>query len=186
VNLLDDPLTWLHSQPQAARASADPARWRVLEALARRAAGQAPGSALRALLAAKLEARCSAWPEAQSPAASTAASTARPNPLAELLKALPAQSELRAQSLHRRSFTRWRTARQLASLQAAPSQPVGPLNAMALLPRALAALQAASPEYLQRLLAYVGALEALVPSKPGAGEVTTSKGSRSKGRAKGA
>ena len=185
MSLLDDPLAWLHAQPQAARASAEPARWRVLEALARRAAGQASGSALRALLAAKLQARCSAWPEAQSPAASTA-STAPSNPLAELLKALPAQAELRAQSLHRRSFTRWRTARQLAPLQAAPSQPVGPLNAMALLPRALAALQAASPEYLQRLLGYVDVLEALAPSKPGAGEVATGKGSRGKGRAKGA
>ena len=182
MNLLDDPLAWLHAQPQAARASAEPARWRVLEALARRAAGQAPGSALRALLAAKLQARCSAWPEAQSPAASTAPS----NPLAELLKALPAQAELRAQSLHRRSFTRLRTSRQLAPLQAAPTQPVGPLNAMALLPRALAALQAASPEYLQRLLGYVDALEALAPSKPGAGELATGKGSRGKGRAKGA
>jgi hypothetical protein len=182
VNLLDDPLAWLHAQPQAARASADPARWRVLEALARRAAGQAPGGPVRALLADKLQARCAAWLPAQRVAPCRVIS----NPLSELLKALPALPELRAQSLHRRSFTRLRTSRQLAPLQAAPTQPVGPLNAMALLPRALAALQAASPEYLQRLLGYVDALEALAPSKPGAGELATGKGSRGKGRAKGA
>ena len=182
MSLLDNPEAWLQAQPQAASAIADPARWRVLEALARRTAAQAPGSPVRALLADKLQARCAAWLPAQRAVPSPVSS----NPLAELLKALPALPELRAQSLHRRSFTRLRTSRQLAPLQAAPTQPVGPLNAMALLPRALAALQAASPEYLQRLLGYVDALEALAPSKPGAGELATGKGSRGKGRAKGA
>ncbi len=154
-----DPQAWLQSLPASA-ACADPARWRVLQALARRASAEPPGL-LRALLAAKLEARWAAWPIRHASVPTVAQPSLSPSPLRQLIDDLPSSPELRANALHRRSFTRLRVEHRLAPLQVPPVQVVGPLNAMALLPRALKVLGEASPEYLQRLLGFLEGLAGL-------------------------
>jgi Protein of unknown function (DUF2894) len=171
-----DPLAWLQSLPRPLQGlAAQPARWRVLEALARRTAAQPPG-ALRELLAQKLESRWCLMQQAMPPAVpSTIAATppaaggSKPGPLKRLLACFPDTDhpDLRSLRLDRRSFTRLRVEHRLAPLQTPPPQPVGPLNALALVPRALAILGETSPEYLQRLLAHVDALAALAPSAGG-------------------
>ncbi len=178
-NAADDPLGWLeavrrpYAAKNAAKNAANPARWRVLQALARRAASVPPG-ALRKALAAKLQDH---WvrlhqsePTTAQPA--QAASDRTTGPLTDLLTQLsqtaapsPADqpSELRSLSLDPRGWTRLRLDHRLTQLHTPPAQALGPLNALALVPRAMAVLNACSPDYLQRLLAYIDALAALAP-----------------------
>jgi hypothetical protein len=158
----DDPLIWLQAQPQgqAARthpARTHPARWHALVALARRAA-RAEG-ALRTLLCRRLAAGVAALPGGE-PAPTRTPSAVR-QPLQALTAALNAGHpeaadgalpELRSVRSNTRDWTRLRVARRLADVPPEPSTPVGPLNAHALMPKALAQLQSLSPEYLQRLM----------------------------------
>jgi hypothetical protein len=153
----DDPLSWLQAQPQAQAARTHPARWHALVALARRAA-RAEG-ALRTLLCRRLGAGVAALPGGE-PAPTRAPSAVRP-PLQALTATLNAGHpeaadgawpELRAVRANTRDWTRLRVARRLADVPPEPSTPVGPLNAHALMPKALAQLQSLSPEYLQRLM----------------------------------
>jgi hypothetical protein len=153
----DDPLIWLQQQPEAEAARTHPARWHALVALARRAA-RAEG-ALRALLCRRLGAGVAALPGGE-PAPPRAPSSVR-QPLQALTAALNAGHpeaaagalpELRAVRSNTRDWTRLRVARRLADVPPEPSTPVGPLNAHALMPKALAQLQSLSPEYLQRLM----------------------------------
>ena len=156
-----DPLRWLQAAAPHAAAT-HPARWAGLQALARRAA--AADGRLRERLIERLQQTVAELP---APAPSTA--PPRPSRLRALLDRLgDAPPALRSQQLHQRSWTRLRVARRLAELQPAqaPSQALGPLNAMALLPRALAELGEASPEYLQRFLAFADALAALPAAAP--------------------
>jgi|GEM_PF-3217603 len=159
---LGDPLAWLRATaPQAA--TAQPARWQGLLALAGRAAS-AQGR-LRERLVERLRERLAQLPPA--PAGLDPAPVAGPlRALGELLgQQVDALPPLRSQQLHQRSWTELRVARRLAELRPAqpPSQALGPLNTLALLPRALALLGDASPEYLQRFFGYLDALEALPP-----------------------
>jgi hypothetical protein len=179
MNEGQDPCAWLQAQPRPGRA-ADPARWQVLEGLARRtAAAQGP---LRALLWGKLQQRCALLQE-PTPAAPTPAAIT-PSPLTELVAQLALDRPmLRSARVNERSWTRLRVERRLVQAQPNSAQPLGPLNALALLPRALAALNEASPEYLQRLLGYVDALAALAPAGAAEGEPTPA---RKKPRTRGA
>jgi len=179
MNERQDPCAWLQAQPRPGLA-ADPARWQVLEGLARRTAlAQGP---LRALLWRKLQARYALLQEpvaAAPPPAPTA-----PSPLTELVARLALdRPTLRSARIDERGWTRMRVERRLLQARPTSAQALGPLNALALLPRALAALNQASPEYLQRLLGYVDALAALAPAGAAGGEPTPT---RKKPRARGA
>ena len=166
MNPPQDPCAWLAAQPRTGRA-ADPARWQALTGLARRtAAAQGP---LRVLLWRRLQVRCAMLQE-PTPAPPPPAPTP-PSPLADLVAELALDRPmLRSARINERSWTRLRVERRLVQAQPTSTQPLGPLNALALLPRALAALNQASPEYLQRLLGYVDALAALAPQQAAARE----------------
>lgn len=155
---MNDPVAWLQTQPCAGTAAAEPARWAVLQGLARRAATQADGP-LRAALLSRLQERLMQWQaEAWAPAAPRhrLAPLDLPQPAAE-------PRELRAAQLDRRGWTRLRVARRLAEPVArpAPAASLGPLHTQVLLPRALELLRELSPEYLERLLGTVDQLAAL-------------------------
>lgn len=160
VEAVEHPLDWLRAQPQSG--SADPARWAVLEGLARRAE-QAP-AALRELLMQRLRARRQVL---QARAAAFEAPR-RDSALAPLLLTLTDRGELQTLQIDRRSWTRLRLERRLAEPMRAPApaQQLGPLHAQAIVPRALETLRELSPEYLQQLLAQLDGLAMLEPLVP--------------------
>ncbi|MFO1251815.1 MAG: DUF2894 domain-containing protein [Inhella sp.] len=166
----------LHQDPEAAlqahplRAHTEPARWAVLQGLARRAAQQQ--GALRAALLHKLAQRLQALPVAADGAAEAAAATAdaqpaAPSPLQALAALAPRRpDELQALQFDRRDWTRLRLSQRLSEPSAAPEAPasqLGPLHTQVLVPQALAQLRELSPEYLQRLLTQLDQLLALAP-----------------------
>jgi len=168
----------------------DPVRFRFIEALAERSAGQP--NAVQAVLAPKLaraladyQQRCSA---AQALPAPSPAEATRPGPLAELLRLLaavdvaspadaeavagsdapagllPPLAELRSLRQDRSAWTRLRVDLQMAqSLAQVPGNP-GPLNSQLLLMRALQRLQTLSPAYLQGFISHVETLQWLAES----------------------
>jgi hypothetical protein len=157
----DDPLAWLQAQDRVGTAADNPARWAVLEGLARRAAQQQ--GPLRELLFGRLRQRLAAWQSQPAPAALERLAL-RPGPLATLrAEAGQAPPELRAISQHRGTWTRLSLERRLSQSCAATPARLGPLHAEALLPRALQAMRALSPDYLQHFLAHVDALAMLPP-----------------------
>jgi hypothetical protein len=150
---LHDPLAWLQ-----ARTEPDPVRRRVLEGLARRAAGQS--GALRERLVARLVQR------AQTEAVQAAAPARTPpaRPLAELVAQLQAAGpELRHVQAHEPTWRALRLTRRLAEVSAPVPEHLGPLNSQVLMARALQELKTLSPGYLQRLLTQLDALAALAP-----------------------
>lgn len=161
----EDPLAWLQAQARAGTAAAAPARWAVLEGLARRAAGQQ--GVLRECLLERLQQRLAVWQAEPAPVA-LERQPPPPGPLAALRAetghALP---ELRAITQHRGIWTRLSLERRLSQASAAAPARLGPLHAEALLPRALEAMRALSPDYLQHFLAHVDALAMLPPSAAG-------------------
>lgn len=158
----------LHQNPEAAlqahplRAHTAPARWAVLQGLARRAAQQQ--GALRAALLHKLAARLAALP---APSAAAAPEAANSSPSLTLnLTLAPRPPELQAFVFDRRDWTRLRLAQRLDAAPApteAPNAQLGPLHTQVLVPQALAQLRELSPEYLQRLMAQLDQLMALTP-----------------------
>jgi hypothetical protein len=152
--------------------AADPARWRRIEALARRAASHT--GATRQLLDARLQALLAA------PASTTRAphpprpSAAHPGPLGSLLAALqgpasgpPGQpgeqggqppGELKVVQQHRAAWAQLRADQRVAQTQRALPDQAGPLNSQRLLHRALAQMRETSPAYLQHLMAQAEAL----------------------------
>ena len=161
----------LHQDPEAAlqahplRAHTEPARWAVLQGLARRAAQQQ--GALREALLHKLAARLAALP-APNPEAAPEAS--KPSPWRTLVLP-PRPPELQAFEFDRRDWTRLRLAQRLDAAPApaeAPNAQLGPLHTQVLVPQALAQLRELSPEYLQRLMAQLDQLMALAPGAAGA------------------
>ncbi|MBH9577242.1 DUF2894 domain-containing protein [Inhella proteolytica] len=166
----------LHQDPEAAlqahplRAHTAPARWAVLQGLARRAAQQQ--GALRAALLHKLAQRLQALPVAADGAAAATADAqpAASSPLQALAALVPSRpDELQALQFDRRDWTRLRLSQRLSEPSAAPETPasqLGPLHTQVLVPQALAQLRELSPEYLQRLLTQLDQLLALAPASP--------------------
>jgi hypothetical protein len=163
-----DPQAWLQAQLRAQQlAGADPLHEATLQGLARRAAAL-PEGALRTRLSEKLWAYCQA---PRPPAMPDGPPPLRPiaHPLQDWMAALQARcgapgEELRSLRQHRHSFGRLRLAQRLAqtpSASAAPAQSLGPLNTLALVPKALTLLQQVSPDYLERLVGYLDTLAAL-------------------------
>ena len=161
-------------------------RERVLQALAQRA-DRLPGGALHDALREALQqrhARLAARSTAGLPTVHSSAAAPAPRPgaaaLADLLAGLaPPRDTPGLMHSQRRDWAALRLERRLAAApaprDAVPVQ-IGPLNAQALLPRALQRLRELSPDYLQRLLEQVDALAALTPAEPS--EARRSKGSR--------
>lgn len=157
--LAQDPVGWLRTQAVPAGLQAA-----VLQGLARRAEQAPVGSAMRTELLRRLQRRAAAAGRLEPPSAPVRGASPLAGLLAELAPADAAAPELRALSRQRRSWAELSLQRRLQQApQRAPAAQVGPLNADALMPRALARLQALSPDYLQRLVAQVDALVALAP-----------------------
>ncbi len=161
-------------------------RQRVLQALAQRAE-RLPSGGLHDALREALRQRHARWAArgttGQPTVNSSAAAPAQRRgaaALAELLAGLPPPRDTPG-LLHsqRRDWAALRLERRLAEApaprDAVPVQ-IGPLNAQALLPRALQRLRELSPDYLQRLLEQVDALAALSPAEPA--EARKGRGSR--------
>lgn len=157
----EDPLAWLQAQARAGTAAANPARWAVLEGLARRAAGQQ--GVLREYLLERLRQRLAIWQSAPA-AAAVERQAVKPGPLAALRAETGDElPELRAVTQHRGTWTRLSLERRLSPISGSMPARLGPLHAEALLPRALQAMRGLSPDYLQHFLAHVDALAMLPP-----------------------
>jgi len=166
-------LVQLHADPEAAlqahplRAQSEPARWAVLQGLARRAAQQQ--GALRVALLHRLTERLAALPAAapQAAQAPQASASHTSSPLQALSTLAPSRpDELQALQFDRRDWTRLRLSQRLSepsSASEAPPNQLGPLHTQVLVPQALAQLRELSPEYLQRLLTQLDQLLALAP-----------------------
>lgn len=159
---------------------ADPVRFRLIEALARRAAAL-EGEARRLLdarlatLAADYEARLArpapseppATPPAPGPLAALVAqfgpqeelqappaTAATPVPLARR----PGPPELRALRQFRRTWTRLHADQRLSQSQARVPDQAGPLNSYHLVHRSLKLMRDLAPDYLHRFVSYVDTL----------------------------
>lgn len=172
-------------------ATADPLRFGLIEAMARRAARH--GGAVRARLDARLAelaaqslAVCAlpagpaaatpagpAAPPAPGPLAALVAHAAmRPapgGPLGEPPVAAPgaAPRELRSLRGFRRSWARWDAAQRLQQAKALVPAKAGPLNSHQLVHQSLCLMRAVSPEYLDHFMAHVDALLWLEGLGPG-------------------
>ncbi len=146
---------------------ADPVRFGVIEALARRAAVQQQGAARR-VLDARVASLLAAYGEAlqqqeQQQHVVVAAPTA-PAPrsgLADLLAQFadrPADRHADTLDYLRTTWSRLGAERQLAQSLATVPENAGPLNSHHLVHRALDVMRELSPDYLHRFVAYADAL----------------------------
>jgi hypothetical protein len=185
----------------------DPARFRHIEALARRAS--AHQGEVRRLLDGKLARLLAACDQAlespRSAAAQTAGQAPQRSALADLLAHLArhaddplasglagvgtaapsAATELKAVRHYRSTWSRLSVDRRMTQSLATVPENAGPLNTQRLMHQALTTMRAASPEYLYRFMSHVEALLWLdQASMPAAGTKNdTHPGSREKGRA---
>jgi len=144
----------------------DAARFRLIEAMARRSAAY-QGEARRridarlAVLVAEFGRRLDGLPQG---AAGSAAGPA-PGPLAELAARLApagaAPAELKAVRAFRRTFTRVNAQRRLTKALAQAPANAGPLNSHQLVHRSLTLMQELAPGYLAHFTRYVDALMGL-------------------------
>jgi len=146
----------------------DPVRWALLEALARRA--QAHEGQARQLLEARLNALLSAYESACPPNAQAspkpAAATPAARPMTELRAhlaqhATPPGTELKTLRYFRQTWSRIQVGLRLTQALAKEPEKAGPINSHGLVLRALKQMREASPDYLERYVAYVDALLAL-------------------------
>ena len=167
---------------------ADPARFRYLEALARRIDAQA--EPVRRLLQAKLQEGEAAYAERANCEASAPprriAAKAEASPLAQLNRALrearpEAEAAGGAEELAsaRRFRAAWDAQRALEKLDLAlahkPAQP-GPLNSHALVLQSLELMRTLSPRYLRQFVLHVETLQWLAAmGEQGAGEPPKAK-----------
>lgn len=159
-------------------AQVDPLRLRLIESLARRAAGH-EGAARRVLdeRLAVLVAACGAAldraasaggatrPQAdaapRSPLADLVASLARQAPPPPTAPARAAAIELDALPFFRRTWSRLSAEQRLAQSQAALPDNAGPLNSHHLVHRSLTLMRDLSPGYFDRFVAHADALLSL-------------------------
>lgn len=159
----------LHALRMSGAWRADPARFRMLEALAARVDAQpAP---VRRLLEARLQARVSEFAachgSAQPARKAAARAAAEVSPLAELNRALrqarpdtvvPGREELASARRFRKAWDAQRALQKLdLALARKPAQP-GPINSHALLLESLELMRAVSPQYLRHFLIHLETL----------------------------
>jgi hypothetical protein len=148
----------------------DPARFHVLESLARRAAQQP--EAVRTLLLQRLAVLMHAYAQPAEAADGTAPGRGSEprgaSPLAELARSLPRRGaegpsarvpgEADSVDYFRTTWSRLKLQRQLSRSFDRRPKNAGPLNSHRLVLEALQTMQGASPGYLGRFMAYVDAL----------------------------
>lgn len=164
------------AQLEAWRASgahrADPVRFRLIESMARRAAGHQ--GAARQRLGARLDELLAAYAAqvAQTEAATTGPTPAAvPGALAALVThiaqhtatdthapSLAGAPELKTLGYFRATWTRLNADRQLTQSLAKVPENAGPLNSHNLVHRSLLLMRELSPAYLHRLMGYVDTL----------------------------
>lgn len=148
----------------------DPVRFRFIEALARRMAGQpdAAANAIQSRLARAL-ADFNERLDRSEPEGVTTQLEAQPHssPLAELLahigrhsptSSVAPQGELKAMAYFRNTWSRLSVDRQLSRSIAQAPENAGPLNSEFLLLQALKAMRDISPEYLRQFMTYADTL----------------------------
>jgi hypothetical protein len=177
-------------------ARVDPVRFRLIEALARRA--QAHEGAARRVLDERLAALLAAAeqrlrPAPAEPAPSAAAPVRSGGPLAELAARLsrraapttplpaasagpapsaPRASPVDAESLQffRRTWSRLSAEQRLAQSRSALPENAGPLNSHQIVHRALSTMRELSPAYFEQFMAYADALLWLEHAQRGGGD----------------
>jgi hypothetical protein len=167
--------------PAVSRASAS-VRARFAEALARRASAHA--GAARRLLDARLAALMDKLPGASEATAERAVQRSRPGPLAELVaqaarqKSMPVlapattprdattdkaasgpAADPKTLQFFKQTWSRLSAEQRLAQSRASLPENAGPLNSQHLVHRSLTLMQALSPGYLERFVAYIDALQ---------------------------
>jgi len=183
----------LAAQIEALRARgarrADPVRWSLIEALARRAQDQ-PGTVRRALedRLASLVAACGEVLDRPQAAAADAEVAVRRGPLGVLVDSLArhaapaapavrsaassaprraARPELDALPYFRRTWSKLSVEQRLAESRSALPDNAGPLNSHHLVHRSLTLMRELSPEYLERFVTQVDALLWLEAARKG-------------------
>ena len=184
---------------------ADPVRFHVIEALARRAAAH-DGEARR-VIEARLAELVAAYREAiDSAAASATAEPEAPSqgdllsalvdalgrpamPLADERGSAAAPPELKTLSRFRSTWARLSADQRLNRSLAKVPENAGPLNSHHLVHRSLTLMRELSPDYLQRFLSYVDTLQWLDQANGGAvfevKDVARAEGEKKAGRGKG-
>ena len=167
--------------PAGSRASAS-VRARFAEALGRRASAHA--GAARRVLDDKLAALIDKLPGASEATAERAVQPPRPGPLAELVaqaarqKSVPVlastprprdtatdkaaggpAADPKTLQFFKRTWSRLSAEQRLAQSRASLPENTGPLNSQHLVHRSLTLMQTLSPEYLERFVAYIDALQ---------------------------
>jgi hypothetical protein len=157
----------------------DPVRFRLVEALARRAATHA--GAARRVLDARVAALADALAGSGEAPVRPVAGPAPPGPLARLVaqavqarpaapppgprdaavdgRAVGRATDPTTLQFFKRTWSRLSATQRLAQSRAALPENAGPLNSQHLVHRALTLMQALSPEYLERFVAHVDALQ---------------------------
>lgn len=140
----------------------DPLRFNALEKLSARMAGQpeAVQQLLQARLVGALQALTAQWQASQAAAASGGAIAQRPvrGALSALARSARSTPELSSVHRFRQAWGRNQAVDRVAQALARKPRNAGPLNSHALVLQTFALLQAASPEYLRRV---VGVVETL-------------------------
>jgi len=181
---LADARTRLEAWREGGADRLDPVRFRLMEALARRADGH--GGEARQRIEDRLSALLAAYGDALESAAGKPGHAGRPalprpparGPLAGLVDHVASQAQAKGEvpaaraPLPRRSaapepavmgyfretWSRIRTSQQLQQLLQQVPEHAGPLNSRHLMHRSLSLMQELSPEYLHQFLSYVDAL----------------------------
>jgi hypothetical protein len=170
----------------------DPVRWRLAEALARRASAHA--GAARRVLDDRLAGLIATLSMPREPAACAPRPTPTGGPLAELAahaarhkstllsgamsKTAPAQATGSATDagtvqFFKRTWSRLSADQRLAQSRAALPENAGPLNSQHLVHRALTLMHELSPEYLERFVGYIDALQWLEQADEAAAQEAT-------------
>ena len=190
--------------PAGSGASAS-VREHFAQALARRASAHA--GAARRVLDAKLAALMDKLPAATEATAEDAGQRPRPGPLAELVaqaarqKSVPVPAltarprdaatdkaasgpaaDAKTLQFFKRTWSRLSAEQRLAQSRASLPENAGPLNSQHLVHRSLTLMQALSPEYLERFVAYIDALQWLEQSNEAAAQDALSPARTAVGR----
>jgi hypothetical protein len=177
-----DPVAWVERLRAQGAAVADPVRFGIAEALARRAAAQQGGARLvllqrlETLLAAQAARRppCTDKAEPHLPALAgltalvdrlgrvpVASAPARPAdaPAAVPLSRIAPPRKLKAVNAFQGTWSRLRVEQRLRQALAQVPASAGPLNSSNLVNRALQAMQDISPEYLDAFMSHIDTLQ---------------------------